>query len=117
VAGRSRPFRDGQLTSARQDPVTRRRISYFPAESKLAIEKSVFHTSHFLRRMHVRRGYQVGPRLENAWAFSVDLVVIAMVFWVASGLWMWWELRVTRGWGTLCAAAGVALFGFFLMMI
>jgi hypothetical protein len=40
-----------------------------------------------------------------------------MVFWVASGLWMWWEMRKTRGWGLLSAAGGIGIFAWFLMHV
>ena len=46
-------------------------------------------------------------------ALSVDLVVVAMVFWGLSGLWMWWEMRVTRIWGTACALGGLVVFGLY----
>ena len=106
-----------RITIVRQDPITPRRITYTPAGRKLVIEREVFRTPAFLERLHRRRGFQHNYPLEDTWAFSVDLVIAAMVFWVASGLWMWWELQVTRGWGALCAAAGIGLFGFFLLTI
>ena len=51
-------------------------------------------------------GYATGYALDTIWAVSVDLVIVAMVFWVLSGLWMWWEMRVARGsarWRSLAA--------------
>ncbi|MCZ6635698.1 MAG: hypothetical protein O7G87_20055, partial [bacterium] len=68
-------------------------------------------------RMHRRRGYQHKYALEDTWAFSVDLVILAMVFWVGSGLWLWWELKVTRLWGTVCLGIGIGLFALFLSTI
>ena len=111
------PARDGRLTIVRQDPVTPRRILYTPGAGKLVIERMVFRTSAFLEHLHRRRGYQQPYALEDTWAFSVDLVIVAMVFWVLSGLWMWWEMRLTRLWGALFALFGVALFAFFLVTI
>ena len=107
----------GTITIVRQDPITPRRITYTPADGKLLVEREVFRAPSFLERMHRRRGYRHKYALEDLWAFSVDLVIVAMVFWGASGLWMWWELKPTRRWGTICVAAGVALFGFFLLTI
>jgi hypothetical protein len=66
--------------------------------------------------MHRRRGYQHAA-LDDSWAFSVDLVIAAMIFWVLSGLWMWWELRATWRLGALFAAGGLALFALFLFTI
>ena len=43
-------------------------------------------------------------------AVAVDVVVVAMVFWGLSGLWMWWEMRATRGWGLVSMTAGLGIF-------
>jgi uncharacterized iron-regulated membrane protein len=48
---------------------------------------------------------------------SVDLVIVAMVFWVLSGLWLWWEMKVTRGFGMLSLAGGIGLFVFYLAIL
>lgn len=108
---------DGAVIIQRLDLIHPRRITWTPAEGKLAIEREVFRTPAFLERMHRRRGFQHDIPLEDVWAFSVDLVIAAMVFWVASGLWMWWELRTTRRLGALFAAGGLTLFAFFLFTI
>ena len=113
----SKPAADGRLTILRLDPVTPRRIVYAPADRKLIIEREVFRAPAFLERMHRRRGFQHDYTIEDTWAFSVDLVIVAMVFWAASGLWMWWEMRATRRTGALFAAGGLALFGLFLIAI
>jgi hypothetical protein len=101
----------------RNDPVTPRRITYTPADKKLVIEKVVFQPHSFLERLHRRRGYQSGYALENTWSFSVDTVIFAIVFWVLSGLWLWWEMKLTRRWGAVFAVAGCVIFGFFLFTI
>jgi len=40
-----------------------------------------------------------------------------MVFWAASGLWLWWELKSTRRWGALSIVGGFGLFALFLCTI
>ena len=67
--------------------------------------------------MHRRRGYQYDRPLEDAWAVSVDLFIVAALLWVLSGIWMWWEMKTTRRWGALALAGGIALFGLFLVTI
>jgi len=114
VAG---PSPDGRLTIMRQDLVTPRRIVFSAASGQLVVERQAFRTNVFLERFHRRRGYQQPYALDDIWAFTVDLVILAMVFWVASGLWMWWEMRVTRAWGALFAIVGAGLFAFFLLTI
>lgn len=110
--------KDGaRLTIVRHDAITPQRITYTPADGRLVIESQVFRTPAFLERMHRRRGYQSDYRLDDTWAFSVDLVIAAMIFWVASGLWMWWEMKVTRRLGFAFAASGVAIFALFLSTI
>ena len=101
----------------RHDPLSPRRISFSADDGKLVVERQVFRTPAFLERMHRRSGYDSGYAVDRTWAFSVDLVVITMIFWGLSGLWLWWELRVTRWLGLLCAGLGIGLFGFFLATI
>ena len=48
---------------------------------------------------------------------AVDLFIAAVIFWVFSGVWMWWELKTTRRWGALAAVGGIALFGVFLIAL
>jgi hypothetical protein len=107
----------GRITIHRQDPVVPRRITYTAKDSRLVIEEQVLRLPSFLEGLHRRRGYGRGPVLEDVWAFSVDLVILAMVFWALSGIWMWWEVRSTRRWGALCTSVGVLLFAFFVLTI
>jgi hypothetical protein len=109
--------RDGAVIINRLDPITPRRITYYPAVKKVTIEKLPWESRAYLERMHRRRGYQHDPVLEDAWAVSVDLFIVAVVFWVFSGVWMWWEMKTTRRWGALAAGAGIAIFGMFVVSI
>jgi hypothetical protein len=66
----------------------------------------------FLTRLHTASGYpyQGGPRW--GWAFVVDATAAAMLFWAASGLVMWWQVKAARRWGAvvLLASAAVAAY-------
>jgi hypothetical protein len=115
--GVNRPGADGSLTILRNDPIHPRRIIYRPAENKVVIERMEFRAPAFLERMHRRRGYQSGYLADNLWAFLVDFFIVAMILWVASGLWMWWEMKLTRRLGAIFAGAGLALFVAFLVTI
>jgi len=110
--------KDGKpLVIERQHPLALRRIAYHPKDGKLIIEREEFRGATFLERMHRRRGYQNPYLLEDTWAFSVDLTVLAMIFWSLSGIWIWWELRSTRVWGIISGGLGLLLFAIFLALI
>lgn len=111
------PAPDGRLTINRQDMLTPRRITFTPADRRVVVERMELETSGFLNRFHRRRGYQQPYAADLAMAVSVDAVIVAMVFWALSGLWMWWEMRTTRGWGLACTAAGIGLFALFVLTI
>ena len=107
----------GPLTILRQDPVTPLRLVYAPAEKRVVIARQEPRIPDVLARLHVRQGYQSDYALDDTWAFSVDLVIAAMIFWVGSGLWLWWELKVTRRWGAVSIGGGVGLFALLLFTI
>jgi hypothetical protein len=108
---------NGTYTITRRDPITPRRITYNPAEAKLVIERRLFTTVGFLAALHRRAGYRHEQLMEDTWAFSVDVAIVGMIFWVLSGLWVWWEVKMTRRWGLVSLLVGIGLFGFFLVAI
>jgi hypothetical protein len=93
------------------------RIIYFPAERRLTHEKQSFVLPVFLNRAHFRHGYDHPFAASWSWAFTVDLVIVAMLFWAVSGIIMWWEIKPARvlGWASLTASA--AVFGLLLFTI
>ena len=111
------PRPDGIFVITRQDLVTPRRITFNPRARTLVVERVVPNTSQLLNRFHHRRGYQQPYAADQAMAWSVDLVVVAMVFWALSGLWMWWEMRATRFWGFAAAAFGIGIFALLAVTI
>lgn len=106
--------RDGAVVINRMDPITPRRITYQPADKKLTLERVPWDTRGYLERMHRRRGYQYDRPLEDTWAVSVDFFIAAVILWVGSGIWMWWEMKAARRWGVVACAVGIALFATFL---
>lgn len=98
----------------RRDPVTPRRITYFPGQRKLLLERQAFRAANWLTTLHSQVGYTNKLKRIKAWAFTVDLTAVATLLLTFSGFWMWWELKVTRRWGLFFALFGVALFGIFL---
>jgi len=113
----ARPFSSEKVIINRQHPVSPRRITYTAADKKVVIEKLEFSGAGFLERMHRRRGFQHNYLLEDLWAISVDLTIGALLLLSLTGLWMWWELRVTRPLGAIALGTGIALFAIFLAVL
>jgi hypothetical protein len=109
--------KDGTIVINRADLVTPRRLTYSPTDRTVLIERQERRPNALLERFHRRRGYATGYRLDTIWAVSVDVAIIAMIFWVLSGLWMWWEMKATRAYGTWAVLSGVTLFAFYLMTL
>ena len=110
--------KDGKpLVIERQHPLALRRITFDSKQSKIVIQREEFRSATILERLHRRRGYQNPYTLEDAWAFSVDLTVLTMVFWGLSGIWIWWELRAARIWGIISGGLGLAFFAVFLVLL
>lgn len=88
---------------------------YFVDQGKLVVEDHRFRWDHFLTGMHAKGGFENGG-LHNAWAWVVDLVCLALVAWVVSGLVMWWRLPAARvrRWGWVALGSGCVTFLLFL---
>jgi hypothetical protein len=93
------------------------RITYFRQENRLLIEQQRLTAPSFLNRLHYRNGYEQPFWAAKIWAAIVDLVIVALLFWVASGLWLWWELKPTRRWGAVFGLLGCGVFGVLLASI
>jgi hypothetical protein len=111
------PRPDGTLVINRQDLLSPRRITYSPATKTLVVERVRPTSGQLLNRFHHRRGYQQPYAADRAMAWSIDLVIVAMVFWALSGLWMWWEMRATRSWGFAAALFGIGAFALLALTI
>ena len=105
------------LVIYRQHVTSTRRITFDAKSATVTVERQEFRGPNFLERMHRRRGFQQPHVVDDAWAFSVDLAMITMVFWALSGLWLWWEIRPARRWGAICAGFGVVLFAICVVLI
>ena len=91
-------------------------VKYMIAQQKLIVEERRFRWDHFLSGVHAQGGFEQGG-WRNAWGAVVDIVCLGMLLWVATGLYMWWQARVLRGWGWLALAGGWAAFGAFLITL
>jgi hypothetical protein len=89
-------------------------IRYLTAERKLVALDKRFRWDHFLTGMHAKGGFEQESLLEDSWGVLVDLVCIAILVWIASGIVMWWQMPRLRGWGWLALAGGCVSFAFFV---
>jgi hypothetical protein len=85
-------------------------VKYFLDEKRLVVLDKTFRWDHFFTGMHARGGFEQASFGDDAWAVMVDLVGVAVMLWVATGIYMWWQVRQTRLWGALALAAGLASF-------
>ncbi len=108
---------DGVLQIMRIKFLGRTSIRYYPDRRRLVVEKNEFRWDNFLTGMHVRGGWEGSRFWDNFWGLTVDLVVLATLIWVASGLYIWWKLKRFRFWGGIClAAGGLSFLGFMLRL-
>ena len=83
----------------------------------MTVEDSRFRWDLFLTGMHARGGFQQEGVLPTAWSVVVDLVALAILLWIASGLYMWWGVRGHRRWGWLAMAFGTGSFLVFALRL
>ncbi len=103
-----------RLVINRNAAFAQHRITYFRNEHRLLIEKQAFSAPVFVNRTHFRHGYEQPFLSAKIWAVVVDLAVVGMLFWVLSGIWMWWEIKPARVPGAVLALSGLGLFGLML---
>jgi hypothetical protein len=92
-------------------------VRYLLKERKLVAQDRQFRWNEFLTGMHAKGGFEQESWLHDSWGILIDIVCLAMLIWVASGLIMWWKLRALRAWGALALAAGCASFALFVRLL
>jgi hypothetical protein len=92
-------------------------VKYFVDQKKVTVEDRRFRWDQFLTGMHGRGGFEQEGFLQTSWSVVVDIVCVAMLLWIASGLYMWWELPGHRRWGALAILSGAVSFLFFTMRL
>jgi hypothetical protein len=92
-------------------------LKYFVDRKTLTVEDRRFRWDQFLTGMHARGGFEQESLIDRSWSVVVDIVCLSMILWIASGLYMWWELPGQRRWGWLAIAGGTASFLFFTLRL
>jgi hypothetical protein len=93
------------------------RIIYTPAKQQYRVEDRRFRWDQFLTGLHARGGFDQDGALVRSWSVVVDIVQVAILLWIATGLVMWWPLRGHRLWGLLAIAAGTVSFVIFTLRL
>ncbi len=105
---------EGKIIIDRRNPLGPRRYTFDPDTGRVMIEHQPYRTASLLTMLHTQVSYANKLLRVKTWAFTVDLTVFTMILLVFTGVWMWWDLKVTRAWGAGFLLFGVALFGVFL---
>ena len=94
------------------------RITFNPAGGKLkAEERTQSSMGDIFARLHTRTGYDRGGALSVLWAVMVDLFCVATFLWIVTGLYLWWKLAMTRTWGFVAIAGGLASIATLLLTV
>jgi hypothetical protein len=101
----------------RDDPVKPRKLTYTFEENLLVIEKEILRPTVYAERLHHRRGFQQKHFFDDAWGFSVDIVILAIILWGVSGFLMWWKLKNTRKTGIIVSLSGAGLFLILIILL
>ena len=115
--GRNQSLEADRFTVNRNRAIGPERIHHHPKEKKIVIERQQTTPESLLVGLHLKHGMGHPGVAANVWGFIVDLVVVAMVFWVLSGVWMWLGIKPARWWGALSGAVGFGMLILFLLTI
>ena len=92
-------------------------IIYDSRKGTLRAEDKHFRWDHFATGWHARGGFQQESILNDLWGVVVDIVSLAYVLWVVTGILMWWQLRKLRLWGAVALGSGLLSFGVLVALL
>jgi hypothetical protein len=95
----------------------RTRLVYHVDQHRVELQTMEPRWHQILLGFHLRAGYGHDHFLSDVWAFTLDLVCLGFLLWIASGLYMWWPLRGCRLWGVIALSGGMISFIFFLIAL
>ena len=101
----------------RADPIAPKRILFTPSDGKLVIEPASTRLPALLNRIHHYRGYWKDSFADDSWALTVDLMILSIFLWPATGLVMWWSMKRTKKLGSAVTGLGIVMFLFFVFAI
>jgi hypothetical protein len=86
------------------------RVTYRFSDQMLMAEQREGSFFEAVLRLHFRHGYGQGDTMQWIWGFIVDVVCIAFLIWIITGLYLWWKISHTRNWGWVAIGAGTLTF-------
>ena len=93
------------------------RLVYQGKTGKLTGEKRRVFWAEVFTRLHIRHGWGKHGLLNGLWSFTVDLVCLAFLTWMFTGLYLWWKIPSTRRWGFVALGSGFLSFVLLLMTL
>ncbi|MCI0627284.1 MAG: hypothetical protein L0387_37500 [Acidobacteria bacterium] len=90
-------------------------VIYYEDEYRLVVKDYKKTLPSFLTGIHARGGFQQPLFLHDAWAILVDIVMVSILLWIATGLYMWYHLPHTWLWGAVALGSGAASFLIFVL--
>jgi hypothetical protein len=93
------------------------RMIYRIDEHKIIVEDKLFRWDHFLHKFHWIGGYHQNRLIHDFWALMIDLVCLAVLVWIITGLYMWWQVPASRTPGMIALALGWGTFILFVIML
>lgn len=105
------PQRGDRLVIVRIHGAGPYRVTWQRAAQRIRVERQQpFSAVRLIHFLHFRAGFQQRWPAFITWAVVVDLVVLSIVLWIVSGIYLWSRMRRVRLSGGLCLAAGCGLF-------
>lgn len=86
------------------------RVTVAVEQKQVTVEDRRFRFDQFLTGLHARGGFEQDGLVQDSWGVVVDLVALAVILWVLSGLYLWWGVPGHRAWGWVTLLAGAACF-------
>jgi hypothetical protein len=93
------------------------RMAYVLPEHRVVVERRVFAVGAWLRSMHTHDGYYLDSPWQTVYGITVDVVCVTIVFWIFSGLYLWWMLPGSRHWGWVTIVTSLAAFAWMVMRL
>ena len=115
--GQNQKLSAERFTVNRNRAIGPERIHYYPRENKVIIERQKTTTASLLVGLHLKHGIGHPGIAANLWGIVLDLVIVGMLFWVLSGVWMWLGIKPARFWGGVSGLVGLGLFLLFMFTV